>query len=125
MAGSYLWLNPGNRSFAGTIPDGASAAGVSLTFNPAERDGSVSLVQTFAAALYGGRWDNWAGWRATGADAHSINTDPLFVAIPRNFALQRTSPALDAGLTIPGITSDILGIARPRGSGYSMGAYET
>jgi hypothetical protein len=34
------------------------------------------------------------------------------------------SPAIDAGIVLPDLTSDIEGTSRPHGSGYDMGAYE-
>lgn len=38
--------------------------------------------------------------------------------------LRTTSPAIDAGLTQSGYTTDLLGAVRPQGSGYDIGAYE-
>jgi hypothetical protein len=57
--------------------------------------------------------------------AHDIYTDPLFVD-PTNgdFTLQKSSPAINAGVTLSDITTDILGIVRPQGNRYDIGAYE-
>jgi hypothetical protein len=54
-----------------------------------------------------------------------LNVDPMFVA-PSNFDfhLQSTSPAIDTGLTIPLIATDLDGVLRPQGLGYDLGAYE-
>jgi hypothetical protein len=41
-----------------------------------------------------------------------------------NFSLQTGSDAIDAGLSIPSLTTDIAGTTRPRGAAYDIGAYE-
>jgi hypothetical protein len=54
-----------------------------------------------------------------------IVADPKFVnAAAFDFHLQATSPALDRGLTIAEITSDLDGNKRPAGSALDLGAYE-
>lgn len=55
------------------------------------------------------------------------NTNPLFVdesSSPPDFQLQSSSPCIDAGKTIAGITEDYAGTSRPQGSAYDIGAYE-
>jgi hypothetical protein len=41
-----------------------------------------------------------------------------------NYSLSTGSPARDAGLTLPAVTTDINGIARPQGPAYDLGAQE-
>jgi len=41
-----------------------------------------------------------------------------------DFSLQTGSPAIDAGTTLAGVATDILGVARPAGAAYDLGAYE-
>jgi hypothetical protein len=53
-----------------------------------------------------------------------FGTNPLFVSAGSNFALTALSPARNAGQTIPFVTTDITGLARPQGSAYDIGAYE-
>ncbi len=58
-------------------------------------------------------------------DHNLIGTDPLFVdAGGDDFHLQAGSPAIDAGATIAGVTTDIAGVPRPNGAAYDIGAYE-
>lgn len=40
------------------------------------------------------------------------------------FELQETSPAIDAGLTLAAVTTDVNGTSRPQGDAYEIGAYE-
>jgi parallel beta-helix repeat protein len=41
-----------------------------------------------------------------------------------NFQLQAGSPAIDAGMTISTVPNDIIGMPRPQGRAYDIGAYE-
>ncbi|MGD0613722.1 MAG: choice-of-anchor Q domain-containing protein [Anaerolineales bacterium] len=51
--------------------------------------------------------------------------DPKFVnPTGADFHLQSGSPAIDAGSPLNAPDSDFDGNARPRGAGYSIGAYE-
>jgi len=67
-------------------------------------------------------------WRSRGYDTHSIqasDTD-LFVSPGSNdYHLKAGSPAINAGTTISSITDDHDGNARPQGSAYDMGCYES
>jgi len=53
----------------------------------------------------------------------AINANPMFVS-STNLAVQSGSPAIDTGLTITSVTTDITGAARPAGAAYDIGAYE-
>jgi hypothetical protein len=55
----------------------------------------------------------------TGTNA--ILQDPLLAP---GYGLRPGSPALDKGLTIPWLTADLEGTARPQGSAYDIGAFE-
>jgi len=64
-------------------------------------------------------------WQALGYDSHSIIASPAEVfAGPNEYRLHPTSPALDAGLTLPSVNADIEGRSRPQGVAYDIGAYE-
>jgi hypothetical protein len=53
--------------------------------------------------------------------ANAIRQDPLLTA---DYHLRLGSPAKDAGLTIPWLTTDLEGNPRPQGDGYDIGAWE-
>jgi parallel beta-helix repeat protein len=63
---------------------------------------------------------------ATGTvQSNNLITNPQFVNVSANdFSLQAASPAINAGLTVSQVTTDIKGIARPQGTAYDIGAYE-
>jgi len=67
-------------------------------------------------------------WRSeTGNDANSFvsASSNLFTnAADDDYSLSSTSPAIDAGETVADVPSDILGVARPQGAGFDIGAYE-
>jgi hypothetical protein len=93
--------------------------------------GTSNLV---GISAYGSRGNNCTfgdfGTDQTGGTDNGNNltdTDPLFVddtfSNP-DLQLQSGSPCIDAGATISAITVDFLGVSRPQGSAYDIGAYE-
>jgi hypothetical protein len=70
-------------------------------------------------------YSNWTTYKsATGFDAHSKNTDPVFLnAANKDFHLQPTSPCKDAGADV-GLTKDFDGTAVPQSAGVDLGAFE-
>ena len=57
-------------------------------------------------------------------DTGCVNADPTFVSLAAgDFRLQAGSPALDAGVNT-GRDRDYVGVVRPQGSAYDIGAYE-
>lgn len=69
---------------------------------------------------------NYANFSSTTIQDHNlIGVNPTFVnATIANFNLLAGSPAIDAGLTIATVATDIVGIFRPQGAAYDIGAYE-
>jgi len=65
-------------------------------------------------------------WGAAGlVQSNNLTTDPKFVnASALDFSLQAGSPAIDAGVTVSVVTTDMQGVARPQGGAYDIGAYE-
>jgi len=76
--------------------------------------------------VYGSGSADYSGYTdPTGSDGN-ISADPLFVGDP-DWSLQAGSPAVDAGTDASayGVDDDYEGTARPAGSGWDMGAYES
>lgn len=73
-------------------------------------------------------WDNHGTYTlslvksALGIESESIYANPMFAS--GGYNLQGTSPAINMGVEIPVVTTDILGITRPQGRAYDIGAYE-
>lgn len=68
-----------------------------------------------------------ANWQALGFDQHSIVSTPaqLFVdPANQNYMLKAGSPAIDAGISLPDVLTDINGLSRPQGLAYDIGCYE-
>ena len=81
-----------------------------------------------SASLPAGDYRNcWYGDGAAPAwDTTAINDDPDFVnAGAFNFQLQEGSPCVDVGKNVSTVVSrDLLGVPRPQGSAFDIGAYE-
>jgi hypothetical protein len=55
----------------------------------------------------------------------NLTVDPGFVSASSfDFRLQAASPAIDAGVTVNYVESDITGMRRPQGGSFDVGAYE-
>src|SRR5436190_9935181 len=60
-----------------------------------------------------------------GIGSNIENTDPQFVnPSALDFRLQAGSPAIDAGVTLSYVSSDVLGVSRPQGVADDIGAFE-
>ena len=58
-------------------------------------------------------------------DGPGSQQDPKFVAPEsHDFHLQADSPAIDAGIALPGVPDDLEGVPRPQGNGWDIGPYE-
>ena len=81
-----------------------------------------------SASLPMGDYRNcWYGdGSAPGWDTTAINDDPDFVGTGIfNFQLQNGSPCMEVGKNVSAVvTSDILGVPRPQGLAFDIGAYE-
>lgn len=70
---------------------------------------------------------SWASWQAAGHEPGSSVADAaaLFVDEARaDYHLRPGSPAIDGGLTLASVTTDIEGRRRPAGGAVDVGAYE-
>jgi len=65
------------------------------------------------------------GYDYCSTNGNNYSVDPLFVDYVNGILkLQKSSPAVNAGASISDVTSDFLGISRPQGSAFDIGAYE-
>ena len=75
--------------------------------------------------IYQNNGGNFNNFGSNTAVSNNMLTDPKFVdAASRNFRLQSGSGAIDAGVALSNVTTDISGTARPQGSSYDIGAFE-
>ncbi len=71
---------------------------------------------------------SFAQWQALGHDAGSfLSTPPELFMDPAggDFHLAAASPAVDAGLTLPEVPTDLEGNRRPQGAASDIGCYES
>jgi hypothetical protein len=66
-------------------------------------------------------WANYLAAIGGGKESHGINSDPTLDA---NYALIVGSPCIDVGVTTATVPTDYLGVTRPVGVAYDIGAYE-
>ena len=86
----------------------------SYSFTPASCTLSHNLV-------YGGTLGGISACTAS----NTVVANPNFVnAAGDNFQLQAGSPAIDAGVTVSGVSTDYNGVSRPQGSAFDIGAFE-
>lgn len=72
---------------------------------------------------------SWASWQAAGFDVHGLDVDPKYtnptIAV-HDLSLQISSPCIDTGVALGSpYNMDILGVSRPQGLRWDMGAYES
>ena len=77
-----------------------------------------------ATTTYSDVWGNGTDFGEATAGTGCVSVDPLFAAAPANLQLTATSPCRDIGSETLAPSHDYLGIARPQGQGFDLGAYE-
>ncbi len=68
-----------------------------------------------------------AEWQGRGFDKASIEAGPADIFVDAeggDFHLKEGSPAIDAGVAVGAVTTDIDGVKRPQGSAFDIGCYE-
>ena len=119
-------LVSGNNSYAGIILCSGSSVTIKNTIFYKEHysisaDSDTSGLTFDASNVIFGCSSNGALSSAAAAQAKSF--DPQFVGAT-DFHLQSTSPCIDAGVTVSGVTTDFDSNPRPSGNGFDIGPYE-
>jgi parallel beta-helix repeat protein len=132
-------VQPANARFAVDLKDGSINNAVldnillnagprgSLDVDPSSQPGLQSdyniVVNVFSDDT---NFYTLAQWRAFagGFDAHSILSTAAAVFAPNGYQLAPTSPARDAGTALLDLPTDLLGVTRPQGLQFDIGAYE-
>lgn len=107
-------------------PTGAAVVNCVVTYsgtNSFDNNMVYGASQLMGGDICGG------GTSGLGTIAQSRNTftDPQLTNVsttPYDFRLRNTSPAIDAGVTVAGISADMDGTPRPQGAAYDLGSYE-
>lgn len=96
----------------------------SSDYNQLYKSTGATAVYAYAQYNGGAPYTTIAAWRsASGLDANSLTTDPLFTTTGSNFDIQAGSPCINSGVTISTIPPyDILG--RPLVGQRDKGCYE-
>jgi choice-of-anchor C domain-containing protein len=107
---------------------GALSATTSLFANP----GGGDLVVQAGVKFVSGGHNLFSDAPTVALDRTDLtNTDPLLGPLADNGGPTRTmallpgSPAIDAGILVPGVTTDQRGVPRPQGSAPDIGAFES
>jgi parallel beta-helix repeat protein len=110
-----------NKSYARAIRiSGTRPSPGNINYNIYYTPSSPQPVWHEGVAYY-----TWSQWKSLGYEARGINQEPRLKTVAGlDFSLQDISPAIDAGVTITGMSNDFKGTSRPQGSAYDLGAYE-
>jgi hypothetical protein len=92
--------------------------------NPQVFTGGLATATGATAATEFATLANWQAALTTPQDAASIQANPLYFSTTADIHIPTTSPNVNVGATIAGITDDIDGQARPNGANYDIGADE-
>lgn len=93
---------------------------------PSEIHNNIYYVENLSgsvAIVNGMSYDSWNDWKVAGYDSNSFYADP---SLDSNYrSLDASSPGVDTGIDLSStFNADLLGISRPQGSAWDIGAYE-
>jgi len=106
------------------VPNGTTILGNSSDYNNYYR--STGAIQLYSGVMYS---ILSTFTTATGQDAHSMNVDSSFVSASNpssasSYAEMSSSPVIDKGTTVAGVSQDYLNVARPAAAAFDLGAFE-
>lgn len=130
VVGSGITVSSGasdSRVFHNTVVEVKSGRGINLSagvMNTTLSNNIVWLAGT-GPILNAGSGTMLGNNLCTDATVCEVTSPPGFLdEATRDFRLGPNSPALDVGKSIPEGANDLLGVRRPQGPGYDLGAYE-
>ncbi|MDE2041170.1 MAG: right-handed parallel beta-helix repeat-containing protein [Patescibacteria group bacterium] len=125
QGGIILYLVLNNIDIRNNIIYGNTGEGYGIDSYEAS-GGGVVIDHNLIYGNSGGLWTFTRGGSSYTytTTANITNASPLFVNSSSDFHLQSSSPAINAGVTVAGVSPDLDGVSRPQGSAYDMGAYE-
>lgn len=111
---------------AGSAGTGVFAA---AQFTTALQTHSNNLFYNSSGTVVHHNGTNYTSGTIGSFEASGVSSNPTFVSTsapyaPANFSIQTTSTAKDAGVTIGTFAVDFLGLPRPAGAAWDIGAYE-
>ena len=123
-----LYKSPNAQAWNNIVWPAAGGYGffiVDGTIPAANIDHNLIWAPSATVAYVGSSALNGAAWRARGYDRNGLNADPSFTnAGAKDYSLKSTSPALNRGATLAEVKVDSLGVSRPQGANYDVGAFE-
>jgi hypothetical protein len=107
----------GTKVYNNTIYSNLPGVGINIAKSSSQADVKNNIVYKNGGTIYN------TGSSTT--NTSNFTTDPRFVdEVSANFKLQPTSPAVNQGLLLSEVTSDIAGVSRPQLGAHDMGAFE-
>jgi parallel beta-helix repeat protein len=108
-----------NTYYGMDIGDNSGASNTSVMNNIIHQNGSGNVLNAGTGTTFSNNLCNAAG---TGC---SVVGDPKFVsASTGDFHLQSSSAAIDRGVTVATLVSDLDNVSRPQGAAYDIGSFE-
>ena len=127
---SQIWLQNGvnNAIIKNNISVSANSGVTPLYFGVVTSGSTIDYNIFYNGAsnvIYNGGSKTWNSWQGSGYDTHSYNQNPSFIAVGSDWTLQNGSVGIDDGVDLGSpYNIDILGVSRPQGSAWDIGAYE-
>ncbi len=87
---------------------------------------NVKIDNNLLSGNAGGNFRDSSGQAVLSHNLIGNSYEPKFIDLSgADFRLSAGSSAIDKGITLPEVSSDFTGVARPKGAAYDIGAYES